>query len=133
MYPAELVQGNIYPVYNTREPTETYIGNEIRALVDIPPERMSVRAHRVGVHIGHFADVRVKIKRRGKLTDAESVYAAFDAFTPLKHLAGVLPSLPDQPVVSLREAGSPRPGSHQMLYGGMAVAAVRVHATLSVA
>ena len=36
MYPAELVQGNIYPVWNTKEKTEVYIGNEIGALVSIP-------------------------------------------------------------------------------------------------
>ena len=62
MYPAELVQGNIYPVWNTKEKTEVYIGNEIAALINVPVRDMTVRAHRVGVHIGHFVDVRVKVR-----------------------------------------------------------------------
>ena len=61
-YPPELVQGNIYPVWNTKERTEVYIGNEICALVNVTPSELSVRAHRVGVHIGHFVDVRVKVR-----------------------------------------------------------------------
>ena len=68
MYPAELVQGNIYPVWNTKEKTEVYIGNEIAALVNVEVSDMTVRAHRVGVHIGHFVDVRCKVRLRGVAT-----------------------------------------------------------------
>jgi hypothetical protein len=39
-----------------------YIGNEIAALVNVKVSDMTVRAHRVGVHIGHFVDVRVKVR-----------------------------------------------------------------------
>jgi aspartate-semialdehyde dehydrogenase len=62
MYPPELVTGNIYPVWNTKERTEVFIGNEICALVNLAPTNLSVRAHRVGVHIGHFVDVRVTVR-----------------------------------------------------------------------
>ena len=57
-------QGNIYPVWNTKERTEVYIGNEICALVNLASKDLTVRAHRVGVHIGHFVDVRVKVRHR---------------------------------------------------------------------
>ena len=32
MYPSELVKGNVYPLWGTKEKTEVYIGNEIAAL-----------------------------------------------------------------------------------------------------
>ena len=54
MYPAELVQGNIYPVWGTKEGTEKCIQAEVAALVGLGGQALSVRAHRVGVHIGHF-------------------------------------------------------------------------------
>jgi len=68
MYPPELVTGNIYPVWNTKERTEVFIGNEICALVNLAPTNLSVRAHRVGVHIGHFVDVRVTVRCPEPLT-----------------------------------------------------------------
>lgn len=64
MYPPELVQGNVYPVWGTKERTETYIGNEICSLIGLQPSQLSVRANRVGVHIGHFVDVRLQVRRR---------------------------------------------------------------------
>ena len=54
MYPAELVQGNIYPVWGTKEGTEKCIQAEVASLVGLGGQALSVRAHRVGVHIGHF-------------------------------------------------------------------------------
>ena len=41
-----------------RARAQVYIGNEIRALLGLDERALSVRAHRVGVHIGHFVDVR---------------------------------------------------------------------------
>jgi aspartate-semialdehyde dehydrogenase len=130
LYPPELVQGNVYPIWGTKENTETYIANEISALV--PTASLSVRAHRVGVHVGHFIDVRVRV--REPVRDVEAVYAAFEGFAPLAHLPeGALPSLPPRPLHTMREVGAPRPASHCGLptasrpaaargeWGGMAV------------
>ena len=123
MYPAELVQGNIYPVWNTKEKTEVYIGNEIGALVSIPLNHLTVRAHRVGVHIGHFVDVRVKVRCPELLTNVDAVYQAFEAFAPLAELYGPeMPSLPRRPLKVMREVGCPRPASHNQEFGGMQVA-----------
>ena len=123
MYPPELVQGNIYPVWNTKERTEVYIGNEICALVNVTPSTLSVRAHRVGVHIGHFVDVRVKVRCPQLLTSVDAVEKAFEAFAPLSHLAGPeMPSLPSQPLKVIKEVGAPRPASHNLEFGGMQVA-----------
>ena len=123
MYPAELVQGNIYPVWNTKERTEVYIGNEICALVNCPLNDLTVRAHRVGVHIGHFVDVRVKVRCPELITSVEAVNKAFEAFAPLKHLYGPeMPSLPSQPLKVIREVGAPRPATHNNEFGGMQVA-----------
>lgn len=123
MYPAELVQGNIYPVWNTKEKTEVYIGNEICALVNLPLKNLSVRAHRVGVHIGHFVDVRVKVRCPELLTSVDAVHQAFEAFAPLANLYGPeMPSLPKQPLVVIKEVGAPRPASHSQEFGGMQVA-----------
>ena len=123
MYPAELVQGNIYPVWNTKEKTEVYIGNEICALVNLQSSDLTVRAHRVGVHIGHFVDVRVKVRCPELLTSVDAVEKAFEAFAPLRHLAGAeMPSLPPQPLKVIREVGAPRPATHNQEYGGMQAA-----------
>ena len=48
-------------VWGTKEQTEQWIVNEVAALLHMPPGTLSVRAHRVGVHVGHFIDVRVKV------------------------------------------------------------------------
>lgn len=123
MYPAELVQGNIYPVWNTKERTEVYIGNEISALVNLGPKQLTVRAHRVGVHIGHFVDVRVKVRCPELLTSVDAVNKAFDAFAPLSELYGPeMPSLPKQPLKVVKEVGAPRPATHNNEFGGMQVA-----------
>lgn len=122
MYPAELVQGNVYPIWATQEKTETYIANEIGALLSLSPSALSVRAQRVGVHIGHFIDVRVRVKAPEKLIDEEAVYAAFESFMPLRSLAGKLPSLPPKPLHVTRTAGAPRSRSHASEFGGMSVA-----------
>jgi len=111
LYPSELVQGNVYPIWGTKENTETYIANEIAALV--PMQSLSVRAHRVGVHVGHFIDVRVRVRDCEAVRDVETVYAAFEAFAPLAELPdGSLPSLPPRPLNTMREVGTPRPASH---------------------
>ena len=111
LYPPELVQGNVYPIWGTKENTETYIANEIAALV--PTESLSVRAHRVGVHVGHFVDVRVRVRDAAALSSVEEVYAAFEKFAPLSHLPeGALPSLPPRPLHTMRDVGTPRPASH---------------------
>ena len=123
MYPPELVTGNIYPVWNTKERTEVFIGNEICALVNLAPTNLSVRAHRVGVHIGHFVDVRVTVRCPELLTSVDAVYRAFESFAPLAELYGAeMPSLPRHPIKVIREAGAPRPATHHMEYGGMQVA-----------
>jgi aspartate-semialdehyde dehydrogenase len=123
MYPPELVRGNIYPVWGTKEKTEVYIGNEIAALLGLPLDKMSVRAHRVGVHIGHLVDARVRVKSPELLTSVEAVENAFEAFAPLSELYGPqMPSLPKAPLKVIREVGAPRPKSHCMEFGGMQVA-----------
>ena len=123
MYPAELVQGNIYPVWNTKERTEVYIGNEICALVNLPHDCLTVRAHRVGVHIGHFVDVRVNVRCPELMTTVDAVNKAFDAFAPLGELCGPeMPSLPPKPLKVIHEVGAPRPATHNQEYGGMQVA-----------
>lgn len=122
LYPPELVQGNVYPIWGTKENTETYIANEISALV--PTTSLSVRAHRVGVHVGHFIDVRVRV--REPVRDVEAVYAAFEGFAPLSHLPeGALPSLPPKPLHTMREVGAPRPASHCGMPNGARPAAAR--------
>ena len=124
MYPRELVHGNVYPVWGTKENTETWIHNEIAALIKMAPGTLSVRANRVGVHIGHFVDVRVKVRDRKKLQSLtpDDVYQMFEAFAPMEDLAPHLPSLPPRPISVQREVGTPRPASHNMEYGGMQVA-----------
>jgi len=111
LYPPELVQGNVYPIWGTKENTETFIANEIAALV--PTGSLSVRAHRVGVHVGHFIDVRVRVRDVAAVSGVEAVYAAFEGFAPLASLpAGALPSLPPRPLNCMRAVGAPRPASH---------------------
>ena len=106
-----------------------YIGNEICALTNLSLSNLTVRAHRVGVHIGHFVDVRVKVRCPELLTSVDAVQKAFEAFAPLKHLYGPeMPSLPSQPVKVIREVGAPRPATHNQEFGGMQVA---VHASLA--
>ena len=123
MYPPELVQGNIYPVWNTKERTEVYIGNEICALVNLASSNLTVRAHRVGVHIGHFVDVRCKVRCPELLTSVDAVHRAFEAFAPLAELYGPeMPSLPKRPLKVIKEVGAPRPATHNMEFGGMQVA-----------
>lgn len=121
MYPAELVQGNVYPLWGTKEKTEVYIGNEIRALLELDESELSVRAHRVGVHIGHFCDVRVQVKAPEKLTSVADVQQMFENFSPLRQLAGKLASLPESPILVERNVGGPRPASHNNAFGGMQV------------
>ena len=98
-----------------------YIGNEIRALVELDENCLSVRAHRVGVHIGHFVDVRVDVKAPEKLTDVAAVRKVFHDFAPLRELAGQLASLPERPVLVLEDVGGPRPASHNLAFGGMQI------------
>ena len=83
-----------------------------------------MRAHRVGVHIGHFIDVRVKVRDRKKVQQltAEDVNQMFEAFAPMEGVAAHLPSLPPHPIAVQREVGTPRPATHNMEYGGMQVA-----------
>lgn len=124
MYPRELVQGNVYPVWGTKEHTEQWIHNEVASLLLMAPGTLSVRANRVGVHIGHFIDVRVKVRDRKKMQEltAEDVNRMFESFAPMRALAGHLPSLPPHPISVQREVGTPRPATHNMEYGGMQVA-----------
>lgn len=124
MYPRELVQGNVYPVWGTKEHTEQWIHNEVAALLHMSPGTLSVRANRVGVHIGHFIDVRVKVRDRKKMQQltAEDVNRMFESFAPMRALVGHLPSLPPHPISVQREVGTPRPATHNMEYGGMQVA-----------
>lgn len=82
---------------------------------------LSVRAHRVGVHVGHFVDVRVKVQSPERLGAKEDVEHMFEAFAPLGHLAGKMPSLPDRPILVERSVGGPRPASHCHAFGGMQV------------
>lgn len=121
MYPTELVQGNVYPLWGTKEKTEVYIGNEIAALIQLDKSDLSVRAHRVGVHIGHFVDVRLRVKKPELVSSVEAVIDAFENFAPLRALQGQLPSLPAQPLHVCRDVGCPRPASHNLAFGGMQV------------
>ena len=92
-------------------------GNEICALVDLPHSDLTVRAHRVGVHIGHFVDVRVKVRCPGLLTSVDAVEKAFEAFAPLRHLHGALMlSLPPQQHPSLSRC-SASPGAALSSHG----------------
>ena len=121
MYPSDLVCGNVYPVYGTKEHTEEWIHNELSALLALRRGTLSVRAHRVGVHIGHFVDVRVKVANRAAVGGVDGVYRVLERFAPLASLAGRLPSLPPRPIAVTRDVGAPRPASHHSAHGGMQV------------
>ena len=45
MYPRDLVQGNVYPVWGTKEHTEQWIHNEVASLLHMAPGTLSVRAN----------------------------------------------------------------------------------------
>ena len=94
MYPSDLVCGNVYPVYGTKEHTEEWIHNELSALLALRRGTLSVRAHRVGVHIGHLVDVRVMVANRAAFGGVDGVYRVLERFAPLASLAGRLLSLP---------------------------------------
>ena len=106
MYPSDLVCGNVYPVYGTKEHTEEWIHNELSALLALRRGTLSVRAHRVGVHIGHFVDVRVKVANRAAVGGVDGVYRVLERFAPLASLAGRLPSLPPRPIAVTRDVGA---------------------------
>ena len=79
-----------------------------------------MRAHRVGVHIGHFVDVRVKVANRAAVGGVDGVYRVLERFAPLASLAGRLPP-PPPPIAVTRDVGAPRPASHHSAHGGMQV------------
>ena len=111
-------------MWGTKEQTEQWIVNEVAALLHMPPGTLSVRAHRVGVHVGHFIDVRVKVRdrRRMQTLTVDDVSRVFESFAPLEALSHKLPSLPPHPIAVQREVGTPRPASHNLCHGGMQVA-----------
>ena len=112
MYPSDLVCGNVYPVYGTKEHTEEWIHNELSALLALRRGTLSVRAHRVGVHIGHFVDVRVEVANRAAVGGVDGVYRVLERFAPLASLAGRLPRCRRGRIAVTRDVGAPRPASH---------------------
>eukprot|EP00808_Paulinella_micropora_P000982 g57114.t1 len=121
MYPAELVVGNVYPLNGTAEKTESLIAEELRTVLGTHVGSLSVTAYRVSVKRGHLVDVRVKLsnaRARARLTEAEVVYRALEAFKPLEKIRKYLPSVPERPIICDRAGGAPRPKSHHLGEGG---------------
>ena len=79
------IYGDVFGVYGTKEHTEEWIHNELSALLALRRGTLSVRAHRVGVHIGHFVDVRVKVANRAAVSGVDGVYRVLERFAPLAH------------------------------------------------
>ncbi|HEX8149374.1 MAG TPA: Asd/ArgC dimerization domain-containing protein [Pyrinomonadaceae bacterium] len=116
-YRRDLVVGNIYPLHNSDERTEEYIKREVKKILGehIPT---SISCQRVYVQEGHFVNVKLKTER--KIKSAAEAAEVLRSYNPLKGLA--LPSSPDSPLVTLTEAGRPRPAQDAFHGRGMAVA-----------
>lgn len=132
-YAADLVVGNVYPLHGTSEPTEELIAEELETVLgDEHMASLSVTAYRVSVQRGHLVDVRIKLEDRAvaeQLQQPEDVYRVLEAFRPLESIRQHLPSVAAQPIICDRAGGAPRPRTHHVNGGGMAVTVgnVKVH------
>ena len=117
LYAADLVVGNIYPLFRTEEQTEHYIRREV-ARIFRDPFVMSVTCNRVYVQEGHYVEVRIKTKK--PIKNSDEACEALSDFNPLKDSG--LPLNPKQPLVLIHENGRPRPVQDSEHFGGMGVA-----------
>ena len=104
MYGGKRIVNNVMPI-NMIENTEQYIRNELKELFGI--SHVSVRAYRIGVHIGHTIDVRARLTTRDVCK--KDVIEAFEQFAPLADSTSYSPSTPRYPIVVCHEGGGPQP------------------------
>jgi len=116
-YAADLVIGNVYPLFGSEEQTEGNIRRELDRVFR-SSFVASITCNRVCVQEGHFVEVRIKTKN--PIESAEEVLHTLSLFNPLKSLG--LPLSPAQPLVVVHEAGRPRPLQDSDHSRGMAVA-----------
>jgi aspartate-semialdehyde dehydrogenase len=116
-YARDLVIGNVLPLHGSGENTETYIGKEVKKILD-QPLPISVSCSRVGVQEGHYVDVRIKTSQ--PIGTRDDVVALLRDYNPLT--GSGLPSAPEAPLVVLDEVGRPRPSCDASHHDGMAVA-----------
>jgi aspartate-semialdehyde dehydrogenase len=116
-YAADLVLGNVYPLYGSEENTEGHIAQEVSRIFG-HSFSTSITCNRTCVQEGHFVEVR--IKTRQPIKKISEVVHALSTFNPLKGCG--LHISPDEPIVVLQEKGRPRPLQDAGHHGGMAIA-----------
>lgn len=116
-YATDLVLGNIFPLHDSSEMTESNILGEVKKIMgDGFP--ISVTCNRVCVQEGHFVEVRIKTQT--PVGSSEEAANVLSTFNPLQNLP--LHSNPKAPIVVLKEKGRPRPVQDAQHHGGMAIA-----------
>ena len=109
MYTGERITHNVMPLANSGEGTERCICDELKELLVC--EDVSVRAYRLGVHVGHTVDVRIRLGGASPLPTLQEVLGALSAFSPMAHHedALLLHSTPKHPLVLQTGSGTPQP------------------------
>lgn len=81
VYPQDWAIGNVFPIGQDVEHTQTYIADEVKALLELPflPQ---IRSYRVYVQEGHLIDVTLRCEKE---IDLQSIITLWETWNPLNH------------------------------------------------
>jgi aspartate-semialdehyde dehydrogenase len=108
LYPKEWAIGNVFPIGSDVENTQTYIGDELKTLLNVSFSPQ-IRSYRAYVQEGHLVDVTVSFQRAVTIQEIEHVWQSWN---PLNRQS--------KPLTVVKKPGHPQ--SQDSLTGdGMAV------------
>ncbi len=104
------------------EETTRILGEFRDGRVEIAPMAVSAQCHRVNVSDGHFAAVRIKLKRKAELAAVREALASFSSLPQELRLH----SAPPQPIIVRDEVDRPQPRLDRDAGAGMSITVGRL-------
>jgi aspartate-semialdehyde dehydrogenase len=104
------------------EETTKILGEFRDGRVEIAPVAVSAQCHRVNVSDGHFAAVRINLKRRAELAAVREALASFSSLPQELQLH----SAPAQPIIVRDEVDRPQPRLDRDAGAGMSITVGRL-------